>query len=362
MLTRRNLITNAAAAPVIFLPNIVHALPTPTGTVGNGVADDTLALQAWLNNGGGELPAGYYKTSQPLAISGNCIIRGAGKLRSGLLPGNHTCLMLNTGDSQSVQLEDFFIQYNSTPSLGTSAISRTSSIKGLIDTYRSLYISGAYDGIVFDRTVVPTLDDIYFGSIARNGVMFRNTYNPDTGDPTLNNLTFVGIGGSAVYYNAGGGMKITNLKVSMASIGVQLWFTSPAPTGDLFISNSSIEGVSYGVYLGNSGNQQWYNVIIQGCELEGTWGVVTQLGNPQWLNNVVLANNIFLGPGGMYVIDSARNVNILGGSADNWTHAPDARKVYIGSNVSQGLVGMISGTGFVPSINLGSNVTTLNPW
>lgn len=59
-------------------------LPTPYdfGAVGDGVADDTVAMQAWLDaitNGAGYGKAGTFRTTATIFISGNTTIYGAGR-------------------------------------------------------------------------------------------------------------------------------------------------------------------------------------------------------------------------------------------------------------------------------------------
>lgn len=43
----------------------------PPRLIGDGIADDTVALQAWLDNGGGVLPGGVYRVTDTIEIKRN---------------------------------------------------------------------------------------------------------------------------------------------------------------------------------------------------------------------------------------------------------------------------------------------------
>jgi hypothetical protein len=61
---------------------LLNTAPAPSGAFGDGMTDDTLALQAWINDipagGAGTLPSGRYVISAPLVISKPCTIQGMG--------------------------------------------------------------------------------------------------------------------------------------------------------------------------------------------------------------------------------------------------------------------------------------------
>lgn len=368
MINRRNLLKTSALLP--FIPSLAYAMPVPTGVVGDGQTDDTVALQAWLDAGGGDLPAGYYKTTAPLRITNNTIIRGPGTLHGGFFPGGHDAFVINTQSSGCVQLQDFFIQYNAAAPVNTTAIRRSANantVSGLMDSFRDLYIVNAYDGIIMDQSVLWKMDGLLIGSCGRDGLIINNSMNQDLGDQSLFNTTFTAITRNAVQYIGGGGLKILNMKLSYAYIGLNLNFISQKDTGDLFLQNSSFEGVSNAaVYMSNANdtaNHMWYNVILSNNEWQSKWGAITPLGviKTPWLQNFVAHGNIWQGDGGMYVLDRIANINILGGSAQ--ATKPGATKVNLGPLVRNGVVGLISGDGlFNPSSSLATGVTTVNPW
>ena len=65
------------------LPDLEASVPVSVksfGAIGDGVADDTAAIQAALNSGAGTVvfPAGSYKISSQLNVSGNTIVQGSG--------------------------------------------------------------------------------------------------------------------------------------------------------------------------------------------------------------------------------------------------------------------------------------------
>ncbi len=369
---------SAAMQPIVNSSTLVAAgiqlTPQMFGALGNGVADDTTALQNWINaiqstKNPGLFTAGVYNISSTLNITAACTIKGAGSnLAAAIIPSpSITALSINT--TQTVHLESFTIQYNSPALTGTVGLSKTSPIgtQSLYDRFINIVIFNAFTAMAIDRCVSYVIDQMLINTTGANAIIIANTFNVDNGDGCVTNCTFVAIGADAILYTSGGGLKVSNIKVSTAGQGVVLDISSGVVSGDLLVTNSSFEGITGSSILlerqTNSGS--WINVLVNNCEFESNYGIVVSTDTSSWLSNLTASNNIWVGTSiansTMYSIDSTINISIIGGTATAGG-GTTPRKFIIGSGVSTGVIGAISGSGFTSSINSGTGVTTIAPF
>jgi len=155
-------------------PVNVHAF----GAVGDGVHDDTVAIQAAINaasaglGGVVYLPPGGYRTSAPLTLTTDSIsLVGAGVDNAGghgtqLLPdGSFDAIVIGTLNSVAAgqcRVENLTIAYTGTPTAG-AAIHTYSGL----NLFRRLWIANAYEAIRFEGGAVAATycEDIWAPSV-----------------------------------------------------------------------------------------------------------------------------------------------------------------------------------------------------
>lgn len=110
------------------------------GAVGDGVTDDTAALQAWLNAGGGYLPPGTYKITARLVLPANCRIVGAGavSLIKLVLPDSTPVVPVidSTSASSYVKLRDFAVDQNA------AALAQNTCYGGDLGASSAIFVQG----------------------------------------------------------------------------------------------------------------------------------------------------------------------------------------------------------------------------
>ncbi len=325
--------TSAAAGDV--LPshwNASHTVtgyiaPSPTqfnvlayGATGNGTTDDTSAINsaiaAFNSAGNGVLyfPSGTYKVTTALtAIIANGVVRGDGLTNTNitgfgpvtiiaatLINFTSTNTSLFTVNSQSLQFENMTLRNTSAGAVaGSAAITVTSSWVAQKVDYWHLGVFNFYIGIDVQVGYLWRMDSCYFNDALHHAVRINNTVNTDGGDWFVCNCVFDANTVSAlagIKVEGAGGGKITHCKFN-GNFGTASWYTdaaidvATAATGDMIISNCSIEslgGGGRGIRIGN-----WPMVNISNCQI-GTFGMVGVTGIEITSNDTVSITGITL--------------------------------------------------------------------
>lgn len=119
------------------------------GAVGNGVTDDTAAIQAAIDSSRNVfLPAGIYKTTAPLTISNsNQVVYGAGWSTQIALNKATDPVVLLVGALEGVQVKNLFLNRTIAPTNDTAVGIQTPKTVGLVTTYlRDLLIKNQWHG------------------------------------------------------------------------------------------------------------------------------------------------------------------------------------------------------------------------
>lgn len=286
------------------------------GAVGNGVADDTAAINSAIVDlnaaGRGRLyfPAGTYLVSSSLtAITASAIIQGDGMNWTipGIVQGtlinytsnNSSLFTMNSGGA----LRDMYLNYTgvSTPVAGSAGITVTNASSNAFQKvdYDSIEVVGFYINIDIQVGAEWSAHNIHIYNAVFVGVHVQNIFNHDAGDWAITNSYFSNtnvayVCGAGIYVQSSGGGKITNCKFNALSSpngmnnGIGVDFTSAA-TSDMNISNCSFEnlgGNTNGAAISFSGVN---NGVITGCafDLNAQYGIILQLVCP---NCVVVGN------------------------------------------------------------------------
>jgi hypothetical protein len=351
----------------IAFPCHVYAInPREYGAVGDGVANDTVAIQAALDavpatGGAVYLPAGTYLVTG-VTVSNPCRIFGDGAGNASLAGGSKITCASQTANAVTVNadgcvLADFSI-VNTAGSAPTAGVGLLMS-KATQTRIRNLTVSGFYNNVEFsstsgygwDMSACTILDPVHWGVYIHN-----TTPTGDWGDPTIEASTFTCYStrtpAAWVRYEAGGGLRFIGNKLNsgptgggttngFAVLGIDLAVADGVGTSNLIIANNSIENYS-GCAI---------QVHSKGPSNTGTFG------------NIDVVNNEFLSVSGAAAVQfsmattavSVLNAKVAGNTFINCSQAVAASNVtnlLIGPNIHHGAVGeLVLITGQVLDLN-----------
>jgi len=247
------------------------------GAIGNGVADDTVAIQAALNSGRGEvyLPYGTYKTTTTLTVPTGVWFHGAG--RASVLAGSAVSgAILKLYDNYGVggaSVEHIAISGTATTALEVNKMTGV-SVRDV-----QLLSGTLTDGFVFSQTYGST-----FEQLRSNG-------------PTISGKCFSF--GQAFNSNMVITLYTSN---SGAAYNFYLGSATESPAGNTF-SGLAAQGGSIGLYVGNSSSNTFngfYTESVLHPIILGTYS--TELAKGLVFNAAILS--------GPYTADAAREVLI----------------------------------------------------
>jgi hypothetical protein len=273
--------------------------PQTFGATGNGVTDDTAAMQAWLNDIvatgiPGYLPPAVYKISSPITLSGSgsFSIYGSGQnLASTILlaSGTQDGLVISLSAGR-ILLKDFAIQ--AAPSASGGAGIRVTgatnvTILGIVDNISCL---NCYDGI--DGSGLSTSFFTRLSLTASHSAISMKTFGDSTIEACYLNPT--GSGTGILLNGDPGGARIINNKINGSyQYGIEVIIN--ASDGDLLINSNSIEGSSgYGIIISRTGSATFNNIVISGNQLSSL-GHGISVGNDTssaYIGDVVVSGNV----------------------------------------------------------------------
>lgn len=289
------------------------------GAVGDGVADDTAALNSAINAfdaaGAGVLyfPAGVYLTTGALApISAAGIVRGEGtKLdvyESTVVQSSSPTNSLFTVTSNRLTFRDISIVNNS-PILPTSGAGITVLGSGTGFTrvdYDDVYAEAFYNDIDIQAGWAWTMRSSFIYGAVNAGVKIANVAQPDLGGWSISDSAFYPgntNGFAAIHIESSGAGKIVNSKIN-GGAGVNRWVRGIdvyplATTTILLVSNNSIENVTgNGIFVDWTGS--FNQIAITGNQFgmydNSTGHAICIRGQSM----ISIADNIMKGTGGAY--------------------------------------------------------------
>ena len=298
--------TKDSGVPVATFAPIVFNVKS-YGAIGNGIANDTAAINAAATAAGGAgggivwLPAGQYLTSADIVLPAGVSIAGASCIYSAIIPTTATQNGIVVDGTQGVTVSDLQILPNLAMTAGAGVLVQgTGSANNLTKISRVVTV-GCYIGVYFPQVAYSSVDTCGFFNSVLIDCAFRNTATPGAGDWTVINCTFASAGAVGVYIASGGGARIINNKLVQGAYGIEIDLDGSIATVDLLVIGNSIENYTNGPIrfqslAGTPGT--FANVIIANNQIQGptTGGVgsaAIQVGSTstQWLTNVLIANN-----------------------------------------------------------------------
>lgn len=325
------------------------------GAIGDSTTDDILAFEAAQNAMPAEggvlfLPPGDYRLSRTFAVTKNMRIVGALKgliyYGSGnpVLKGYGSKIFYTDDNSPAIQttvsnyvqiaIEKVGIAYSgTTPTTGNTAISIAGSGACVI---RDAGVANFYDGVrMEDENFEYTIDNLTVLDPHRYGLFLANPTNFDFGDQNISNCIFrthVRNATSAIRFEGGGGVKITNLKVN-GSVGARFVkgidvYNTNGATVDFSVVNASIENHS-GEAFSFGGTEGMDNILLSNIQIAyATVQTVPSITVATNIDFVSFTNIICSSPGTTEpVIDL---INVAKGTISGIVHSG-----YIGDIVTQ---------------------------
>ncbi len=319
------------------------------GAVGDNVADDTTALQNWINscqtnNKVCYLDFGNYKISSTLTCNNKLHIVGFLSTLSTIRPNSATLNALDCTTNAEVVLEHFGIIYPSPANAGTHAI-KIATASGL--NYHSkishLYISDAYHDMEFVDAVYLTIDgNLGTGSATANAGAscwrFNNTAaNGPGGDNHLVANTCAKSGNSGcLLINSGSGIRWNNNKCvgdnSSGSFGISYDLIAGAPASgmsDINVDGGSIENKAVASnFKRNNTTSNLVNVTISNVEVlmppagNGVGFNINTDATGPWIKNIKYSGNVIHGGSSgpssyCFILNSASKVLVHGNTCYN---------------------------------------------
>jgi len=345
------------------------------GAVGNGIADDTAAIQSAINYAQSSniksvyFPAGTYFVSSTINITSSLTVFGDGRFNTYITWNNATLGVFNVNSFWGITVDNIGFKTNQTPTSGyVFQISNGISGMNNFSVFRNLYFEYSWIAIKTVSAETLSIDTCYFYGHQFAGVVIQNINTPDAGDSTIVDCVFSGAGSNAsgiVQYSSGG-LKILGTKILGGLGGYHQILGSEGSTSDLVIVGNSIEGqTNFAILLERASNSNVFsNVLISSNQIAlvsnpNTSGIVLSNNSTQYLDNVNISSNIItIGIGTSYgivlgaVIGGVVNSNYIRGGIEYG--ASNSIGISITSNsVNTALSGNVF-------YNCTTNITTLN--
>ena len=292
------------------------------GAVGDGVTDDTVAIQAAITHVGSvlfggviHLPSGIYRTTATIYINyDNITLLGDGSGGSGYGVGvneNAGTLITPetyTSDAFSINCDYGAEIHNLTIRIAGQTAGAAISIAGASGAtpngwsrFTNLCLQNVCNGIYMTNAAFVQISDCYFLDHKANAITIANALYPDQGDSYITGCSFISSQANAVhvYQTSSGGLRIINSKLLTCKIAVWLYLSAGVNTSDLQITGCSIEMYKqFGVYFsGSPSGSSFRNILITGCQfLSGVVAVFSCIylsPSVTRANDVTISGNVF---------------------------------------------------------------------
>lgn len=343
------------------IPNVLSF-----GAVGDGITDDTAAMQAAHNTGRPVYyPAGTYLFTSGLTIQNGGIV-GDGMTQT-RLKSNDTSgadLITYTGnysaDSNVPTFKDFSLVGTFSKTSGTGLAFNPATDETEYAHFSNVTFGALPIGLAIERGSLWKIIGCNFLSCAVAGIRVRNLHVSDAGDSVVMGSVFNNpfSTGAGVLQQSSGGLKLVGNKFLGGGSAYKLNYdSSNGGTSVLVISDNSIEQMAEAglVFENAAGSAPFSNVIIANNEF-GVQPRAISVASSITLTEVAITGNIFNlngGPGTPFGV-AANNLNrfLIGdnifrgnGGASVGISLVNCTNGKIGVNTYSGLSSAIQGSG-----------------
>lgn len=303
------------------------------GAVGDGITDDTAAIQAAIDSlgtAGGvvEVPTGAYKVSSVLNISSYVCLKGSGAVASSIITNNSTgnVVYINAvANSPGCTIENLFFNSSVTRTSGSYIESHSSN--GTFVKNCKMY--SAFNGISITGSVAQSIkiEDCQIDNTINYGINITafNAASPNTTGIVTSYISRVLITGAANPNNCNAGIRITSVG-DLTLYGISTIYCKKgldvSPTGTntvqaLYVTDSFFDtGDEFGVALNPEATASvrlasFTNVWCSSNGMSGALlGGLGQIISTNWLNCTMAANT---GQGLWITSALAKNTSVIGG-------------------------------------------------
>jgi hypothetical protein len=241
------------------------------GAKGDGSTNDTAAMQAAHNTG--RLiyyPDGTYIFTTITIAQGGIVGDGIGQTILSSSDTTSANLITYTGAtfSSGTPLFEGFLLQVATPTQKTTGVGIyfiPASGEVQYATIYNIMVLNVPTGISFKAASKFAITDSRVYNYSGVGILVDNTNVADSGDSSIVDcfISTTEATGIAIQQNASGGLKIVNTKLVNGAAGYVLAFNGTTTTGDLLISNTSIENMTgFAVYLSRTSGANTFGAIV----------------------------------------------------------------------------------------------------
>lgn len=220
--------------------------PLDYGAKGDGVTDDTAALNAWLAAGGGWLPRGTYKVSSALTLSNDCVIQGEGRALSIIKTSSATADVVVAPDNcANYYLKDFTVDRSVAPTGQPCGINIGKNAFGYLVNVVSI---NHHHGFKFGPTARSRCDECEAAYNYGDGFHFRSTADsPFVQWYLIRPVAQLNDGHGFYFYSVYKGTTPTYV------------------TGPTFINSGTYANTSGGYYWTGDANTYWTDMVFDCC-------------------------------------------------------------------------------------------------
>lgn len=287
------------------------------GAVGDGVTDDTTAIQAAITANYGKrlyFPAGNYKITA-LSIVDKIHFEGDGPEESIFTWTSTTANLITVASATAVHFTDLgFVGPSSATAGYTISLAHNASGVNYFSTFVRCNFTNGYDQIRTVSAAAFLATECYFNAYVRRGITVQSVNTPDAGDSRVYGNTFANAiaGAVSIYQTSSGGLKVTGNKFNVSgAYAYQMQLASGVTTSILIFADNSVENQATAAmkFDTDGGGATFSQVLITGNQFALEPYGIDMSGATAFLSGVsIVGNTMALNASGTYGVNMA-NVN-----------------------------------------------------
>ena len=287
------------------------------GAVGDGVTDDTAAIQAAITANYGKklyFPGGFYLVTA-LTVADKISFYGDGPEETIIMWASTSAQVITVASAQPVHFTDIgFTGVVSAVSGHVISLAHSAGGTNYFSTFVRCNFTYGYDQIKTVSAAAWLIFGCYFNSYVHRGVTVASANVPDAGDSRITNNTFANaIAGSvAIYQVSSGGLKVIGNKFNgSGAYAYQMQLASAVSTSILLFEDNSVENQTTAAmkFDSDGGGAVFSQVLIKDNQFALEPLIIDMSSATSFLSIVsITGNTLTLNAAGTYGVNMA-NVN-----------------------------------------------------